>query len=223
MPHRYGPEAPDWSKPYMNPPDERPRAVPGFQVEAVAENAATVTLEQLRLMLQAMLADRFKLEFHRETQEVPIYVLGIANGGIKFKEATGEESLPTADFSTLGTAGGPTLRGRSRISKLAQFVSAFINPTGFITGEVASHAEDRTGLPGVYEYELVLPIPGGGSRGANPAPQGRVNDTAAGRSFAWRAPALAEALEEQLGLKMQLQNVRSEVLVVDKVEKPSEN
>ena len=222
VPHRYGPQTPDWSKPYMNPLGERPRGSTMFQVSATAENAATVTLEQLRQMVQSMLAERFKLEFHLETQEVPIYALVMGNSGIKFKESSGDESLPAADFSTLASAGGPTLRGKSKISNLAQFVSAFINPIGFVTGDLASHVEDKTGLAGIYEYELVLPVPGGGSRGQNAAPPGAPEDTAT-RSFGWRAPAMADALEHQLGLRLQRQKISAEVLVVDKVDLPSEN
>jgi uncharacterized protein (TIGR03435 family) len=206
----------------MNPPNERPRAATQFQIEAAADDPANVTVEQLRQMVQTMLATRFNLESHRETQEAPVYMLTIANSGIKFKEASGEEYLPPPDFSTLGSAGGPTLRGKSTMTKLAQFVTAFINPLGFVTGDLPSHVEDKTGLTGLYEYELVLPVPGGGARGENSASPVAAADTAT-RSFGWRAPAMADALEHQLGLRMQLQKVKTEVLVVDKVERPSEN
>jgi uncharacterized protein (TIGR03435 family) len=228
MPHRMGPDTPDWSRPLSNAVNERPRGTVLYQIEAAAENPSTVTLEQLRQMMRTMLVDRFKLESHVEMQEAPIYAMVIANGGIKFKETTdksGEEYMLTPSGRG-GPTGGPILRGKSRLDKLAQFVSGFINPLGMITGELASHAEDKTGLTGIYEYELALPLPGGGARGPDGGivrpPTASAPDQPT-RSYGWRAPAMSNELEHQLGLKLQLQKVRAEVLMVDKVERPTEN
>lgn len=75
----------------------------------------------------------------------------------------------------------------------------------------------------LIEYQLVMPVPGGASgRGANPVPQGIAGGRAS-QSFAWRGPAFADAMLDQLGLEMKVEKSPLEVLVLDQVEKPSEN
>src|SRR6185436_2794595 len=60
-----------------------------YDVSAKAENPTTEA--QLKLMLQNMLADRFKLRFHHETREVPAYALIVGKNGARLEQATGAE------------------------------------------------------------------------------------------------------------------------------------
>jgi uncharacterized protein (TIGR03435 family) len=105
-----------------------------FQVEAASADPSTTTRQQLRQMLQAMLADRFKLEVHRETQESPGYALVVAGNGPGLKEIAGEYDEETRFLSP----------GRSTMGKLAQRLAHEIN----------SPVVDKTGLAGAYEYRL---------------------------------------------------------------------
>lgn len=80
---------------------------------------------------------------------------------------------------------------------------------------------DKTGLSEVYDYEFYLPLPQAGQRGNGP---GQIaGPPTPAEVFAWRAPAIATALEKQLGLRLQAEKVRAEVIVVDQVEKPTPN
>jgi len=222
VPHAYGPDTPEWTRPYTNPSGP-PRQPDPFQIDAVAEDPTTVTTEQLRQMVQTMLTERFKLKSHREMRDVPGYSLVVAKNGTKLKPVSGEEELPFVDYSTIPSLGGPTLRGKTKVDKLIQFVNGFINPTGFVTSQLPSYVTDKTGLTGIYEYQMIMPVPGGAAgRSTNPVPQGIPGDRASG-SFAWRGPAFAEAMKDQLGLEMKEEKGPIEILVVDHVEKPSEN
>jgi uncharacterized protein (TIGR03435 family) len=58
-----------------------------YFITAKAEGEAIRTRDEFREMLQTLLADRFRLKFHRETREIPVYALVVANGGPKFKES----------------------------------------------------------------------------------------------------------------------------------------
>jgi len=173
-----------------------------------------------------MLTKRFKLESHRETQEVSGYVLSVGNAPLKLKEVSGDPTPLNVDFSNPGR---PTVRGRSTIDQFASLVMGFTNPVGYVDKGVPAYVANRTGLTGIYEWEFVLPIPGGSDRrgggpaGANATPNPPSGPRSVAQRFAWRGPAMAEAVEDQLGLRMQLQNSPVEVLVIDRIEMPSSN
>jgi uncharacterized protein (TIGR03435 family) len=190
-----------------------------LQVEAVAENAATVTTDEMKQMIQTMLSDRFNLKFHREMQEIPGYVLLVAKNGPKLKIVSGNDEVLTRGNSP----GQPVIGGRSKMDGIVRWISAFINPTGVITDGLPSYVVDKTGLLELYEYEFYLPLPGGGQRGNGPAQGQAAGPPSAAQVFAWRAPAMSAALEEQLGLRLQAEKVRTEVIVVDHADKPSPN
>lgn len=89
-------DAPHWAvtpEPFDQPAN-------AFQIEAVAGNPATATLEDLRSMVRAMLAGRFKLEIHHETQDSPGYALVIAKNGpkLKLKDPSVPEESPGLDL-----------------------------------------------------------------------------------------------------------------------------
>jgi uncharacterized protein (TIGR03435 family) len=94
------------------------------------------------------------------------------------------------------------------VEQLAQFLTQLI----FIrNGPIV----DKTGLAGIYDYEFTLRSTGGGQRG--PAGEPRGGGPPSG------VDALSDALEDQLGLRLQAQKVSVDVLVIDEAEKPSEN
>ena len=67
-----------------------------FDIVANAPGEGTPTGDDVRRMLQTLLADRFQLKLHRETKERPVYALVVAKNGPKLKE-----SAPDKEFSTL--------------------------------------------------------------------------------------------------------------------------
>src|SRR5262249_21086611 len=117
-----------------------------FFIEAVADNPATATAEELRRMLQTMLLDRFGLKFHRETRQVQGYALVVAKNGPKIKEVSGPYESPRSVFDE---AVRRSIRGSP---KLTELVDVFL-PAVF------GRLVDRTGLTGIYHYDFLAPLP----------------------------------------------------------------
>jgi len=144
-------------------------------------------------MLQALLADRFKLTIHRETRELPIYTLVVGKGGAKLQEAM-------ADEKSSSTYGPQSITGESRsIANLAQLLSV----------SVGHPVVDKTGLAGNYDFKLKWAPEDGQA-------------ASAGASESDSAPAsVFTAVQEQLGLKLVSGKGPVEIVVIDHVERPS--
>lgn len=162
-----------------------------YDVIGKAEGEATRSVEQFRPMLQALLADRFKLAMHREMRELPVYVLALGKNGPKMVAVDGADPGPMSSSGTPGHLSAPKLS----MARLA----------GFLTGmpELRNLVLDETGLTGTYTFNLEWSPENGR------APSG--------------GPSLFTALQEQLGLKVESGKRPVEHLVIDHVEKPSEN
>jgi len=147
-------------------------------------------------MLRNVLADRFKLQFHREQKQVPGYSMVIAEGGSKMKAVSGEyvESLLV-------------YQGRSTLDKLARTLSLFL-PGGPVI--------DKTGLSGAYEYSIepfppLAPQVNPGTRGGSAGPDERVK-------------YVNSQMEEKLGLRLQPEkSVTVDAIVIYSVEPPTPN
>jgi uncharacterized protein (TIGR03435 family) len=159
----------------------------------VAKAAGPASESQLLLMLQTLLAERFKLVFHREPKEMPVYALVVAKNGPKIKEAKDEGA------TQVGAGDGEGV-GFERA------------PIGMLAGVVAQSVDrpvtDDTGLKGLYSFRLVW-----AQDDRQPKPNAEPGD----------APSIFTALQEQLGLKLESRRAMVEILVIDRVEKPAEN
>ena len=190
------------------------------------------TQEQFRLMLQDLLIQRFGLRFHRGQKIVPAYDLVLATGGPKFKESdpqTGASPPGPLQSRTLvvGKDGFPMLpngvnyrasfkNGRNRFSArltMAQFAGRMERETG-------RPVRDRTGLQGTYDLKLDYSVEGlGGQRWVARAQQGLSADAPDDGG-----PTLFNALQRQLGLKLEDRKEPFDVIVIDHLEKvPTEN
>jgi uncharacterized protein (TIGR03435 family) len=174
-----------------------------------------IGIQRLQQTLQEFLADRYKLTLHRETKNLPIYELVVADGGSKLKEAktaflnpngiNGPEGpLPSKGMMTMGP-GELTDRGATLAPLLEQ-----------LSMQLGHTVLDKTGLKGNYDFSLRW-SPGPSEAGMNKlmgiAPATDASSTSSG-------PTLFDALEEQLGLKLVPQTAPMQVLVIDHVEKP---
>jgi uncharacterized protein (TIGR03435 family) len=177
------------------------RAVPGsgkiqrFDIEARAGDAANVTKDQLAQMLQSMLADRFKLKVRRETEDVDGFALVVAKNGPQLKQASGDEEPPHASDSIGSNGANIVIKGKSSLDKLADYLL----PT------FGQPVVDKTKLTGMYEYTLKLHQP-------QPLASSDPYD-----------PPASTALQEQLGLRVEPMKVPITTIVIEQVEKPSEN
>jgi len=182
--------------------DDQVSGLPGwassdtFDIEAKIDEETLSALQKLppkeqfrqrQFMLQALLADRFKLQAHRETKEMPVYALVVAKGGLKLKE-----SHAIAGMSSSG--GGRITIAAGRLDDLAFS----------LTNDVDRIVANKTGYTGKYDVDLKW------------TPDDRQGTPDAG-------PSIFTALEEQLGLKLIPTKGPVDVLVVEHVERPSEN
>jgi uncharacterized protein (TIGR03435 family) len=169
-----------------------------FSVIAKADRP--VPVEQLRLMLRTLLAERLKLSLHRETRDMPVYVLSVAPGGPKFhqsakhgddraRQSGSNAALPVMEFE------GASMRGLTEV--LGQ--------------QLYSLLVDETGLPGTYDFTF---------------DESRYQDYVSGPDAMGRAVmdgAISRALQD-IRLKLETKRRPVEVLVIDHAEKtPVEN
>jgi uncharacterized protein (TIGR03435 family) len=156
-------------------------------------------------MLQALLEDRFKLQFHRERKEIPTYWLAIAQGGPKLlDEKEGAEAMAALEKD----GKSPFKPGLASITKpcdLPEFAERLGRP-------LDRPILDKTGIQGRFwcQVEWVPDL----------APEGAGDGRR--RPF-YVGPSLLSALEDQMGLSLEERTAPVEILVVDHVEQPSEN
>ncbi|MGA3240279.1 MAG: TIGR03435 family protein [Bryobacteraceae bacterium] len=154
-------------------------------------------MPQMRAALQALLADRFQLVIRRETRMIPGYALVVAKNGFKLKKTADEGH---ADFSSN--------RGKLTAHQISMELLA-----RNLSGNLSSPVVDMTGIKGVYDLtlewtpdEVQSPVKAGGE----------ATEPAVG-------PSIFTALQEQLGLKLEIQKTPIEMLVIDRIEKPAAN
>lgn len=158
---------------------------------------------QVQLMVQSLLADRFKLKVNRETKELPVYALVVARNGPKFVEDSAHPEIDAISARGRGKVEAIS----SRVGNLVWFLS--IQPE--LEGRLVV---DKTELRSYYSFTLqwapeTLSASSGQSANSEPFDSSR--------------PPLFVAIQEQLGLKLEPAKGPVEVLVIDHVERPSEN
>src|SRR5580700_10398518 len=210
------------------------------------------TKEQFRLMLQNLLAERFKLAIHREQKEMQVYDLVVVKGGLKIKEAV-EEPAKDADadapLPVLGGRGGrgPNLDkdgypiipkgckgcimvvggGKARMHMEKETMQGFAD---MLADQQDRPVTDATGLKGKYDFDVTFDMDRVGmGRGGPPPPSGGGVAAASGSDSPLSADSelgvpLAGAIQSQLGLKLESKKGQVEMIVVDHAEKvPTEN
>jgi uncharacterized protein (TIGR03435 family) len=170
-----------------------------FDVNAKARGPAEDP--ELMLMLQSLLAERFKLTFHHEKKEYQGYVLVIAKGGLKIQPVEpGEASSNSSSNDKRASMDA----GHIPMSKLADILSRSLR----------APVEDATGATGVYSFKLEWTPDDQSAR--VPSRDGAALPVEEG-------PSIYTAIQTKLGLKLEPRKVPMDVLVIDSAEKPSEN
>lgn len=178
-----------------------------FDISAKPDKPGLPNVNQMKVMLQALLVERFSLDFHKDKRELPAYAITVAKGGSKIQKET-NAPVPLPGF------GGVPQRGFNvRNATLAEFAS--VMQAQFMDQPVV----DQTEL-GDTRYTFILKFtPDAGMRpfgGAAPPEAPPAQDADA-------PPDLYLAMEQQLGLRMQKTKTPVDVMVVEKIEKPSAN
>jgi uncharacterized protein (TIGR03435 family) len=198
------------------------------------------TPEQFSLMLQHMLAERFKLIAHKGTKQEVSYELTVAPGGPKLKEAadapaakaapTNPERPRTQNLDKNGFPAPPAGSGATHSSKdgitrstfhempilaFARMLAQGLNTESIVpapgTITIVPRVEDKTGLSGKYDFTLEYEGP----------PLGRL----AGQTEDPRGVSyISSVLEKQIGLRLEQKKSTVDVIVIDRIEKePTEN
>jgi uncharacterized protein (TIGR03435 family) len=190
--------------------DEKVQGGPSWlekdQFDVIAKTAKSTTPDTVKPMLQALLADRFKLVVHNDTKPMPIFALTVGKGKHKLKEAASatdsgcvprtEPANPTppTPFYIIATCHNMTMEAFAPL--LRQFAG------GYLTNPVI----DSTGLKGNWDFEFKW------------SPRNLVGTAGAD------GITIFDAMEKQLGLKLEAQKAPTAVIVVDSVnEKPTDN
>lgn len=168
----------------------------GDSYDILAKTGDPAPVSQLRIMLQDLLAKRFKLAVHRETKMLPVYELVVAKGGSKLPAANNGASRPLVHAAE----SLPRIRNDSFLfsdASTAEFAQMLSQLRGIDLPVI-----DRTGITGTFDIVL------------KSAPSvNREGDSA----------ALFAIIQEQLGLKLVAAKAPIEVVVIDHAEKPSKN
>src|SRR5208337_1943145 len=176
--------------------------------------------EQLRLMVQSLLADRFKLKLSRETKELPVYALVVAKNGPKLQEAKPGDTYPNGIKGPDGRPAGGAGMMRMGPGQLTGQGLPMASLAHLLSEQLGRTILDQTELKGKYDFTLQwtpdqslagMPMgPEGGKPGTDNAPPPESS-----------GPSIFTAIQEQLGLKLESTKGPVEIIVIDHVEHPS--
>jgi uncharacterized protein (TIGR03435 family) len=175
-----------------------------YDIDAKPDTEGTPNKQQLQAMVQKLIADRFSLKFHQDKRELPVYVLSVAKTGAKLTKSENQG----------GGLPGFGLRGMGALMVHNSTMSEFV---GMMQETVMDRPViDQTELKGKYDFTLNWTPDDsqfGGMPAKMPPPVDNTNPP----------PNLYTAIQEQIGLKLDATKAPADVMVVDHVEKPSEN
>lgn len=175
-----------------------------FDMNAKAERPST--FEQMHLMLQNLLLDRFQLRFHQQAKEAPVYALVVDKAGFGMKRHDPQNAgEPFIDQAIIHFPQTDRHAKSASMSYLAWRLSIALDRP----------VVDHTNLPGSYDFDLSFTreLPPGMS------PNALVN----GERIDTSGPTIFEALRKQLGLSLESQKALGDAFVTDHADQPSEN
>jgi uncharacterized protein (TIGR03435 family) len=174
-----------------------------WDISAKPDQSGMPSVTQLSKMVQKLLEDRYQLTFHREKKELSVYAIMVAKSGSKLAKSEAQGNLPGF--------GGPPGNIGARNTTLEEFA-------GFLQARVLDRpVVDQTGLSGRFDLQLKYAPDAAQQAQAGPgapAPAPAVNTD---------LPDLFAAFQQQLGLKLESTKAQVDVMVIDKLTKPSEN
>jgi uncharacterized protein (TIGR03435 family) len=174
-----------------------------FDVEGRAGRPSS--LRQLQEMFQTLVADRFRLQFHRETKQLPAFALTVDKTGPKLTANDNPDEVGDVSVGpSTGKLPGMYVR-KASMSYLCWHLAQF--------PDVGRPVLDRTDLKGYYDFKLEF------------APQtgGMMADGGGEAPHTFFGPSIFTALREQLGLKLVPEKGPVEIFVIDRIERPSSN
>jgi uncharacterized protein (TIGR03435 family) len=174
-----------------------------YDIVAVTPGEVRPTHDEQMAMLRNLLADRFKLTFHREQKEFSIYELEVAKGGPKLKASTASADAPVALISTVYPQRMVLPARNATMSDLVSLMQRAMLDRPVV---------DKTGLSGRFDFDLEWA----------PDETQFGGEVPIASADAPTAP-LFTAIQQQLGLKLEATRGPVDALIVDEAERPSEN
>jgi uncharacterized protein (TIGR03435 family) len=167
-----------------------------WDVDGVPDVPGHSSLQQLQSLVRKILAERFGLTTHLETREMSVYAITLAKGGAKLEKSAGNPDGPM-DENDNDNGGQRTVHmTNATIGELGLLMKFFLDRP----------VVDQTGLATRYDFQLKYTF----------------DDTKA-PTDGTAAPSLFTAIQEELGLKLEPVKAPTDVMVIDKVERPSAN
>jgi len=186
-----------------------------YRIDATLDDAITRWLQQLsppersertRKMLQELLADRFNLRVSRTRQERSVYELSLLAGGPKFKQAAADDKYENGIGDGEISGAGVTQLTPGQFTGQGIPISRFVENLEFLS---QGFILDRTGLSGRYDIKLIWD-PNQAFEPSNAQPDSEHS-------------SIYSSIRDQLGLKLQPTKAIVESIVVESVQRPSEN
>jgi uncharacterized protein (TIGR03435 family) len=180
--------------------------------DIVAKLPEGTTKDQIPEMLQALLADRFKMTVHKESRLMPIYALVVGKAGAKLKNSDTD-----GNFNMMMTPKGRQMTGKASLDRFAELLSKTLDrPVVNLTELKGTYDIDLTWTPDETDtLNAKMIARTGGAMGGPGEPRS---------SDGSDAPTLFVALQETMGLKLEARKAPGEMIVVDHAEKiPIEN
>jgi uncharacterized protein (TIGR03435 family) len=176
-----------------------------YDITAKPDVSGQPNVAQMKVILQKLVADRLEFKFHREKRELNVYALTVLKTGKKFNKSERDPNSNPGLFF-----GAPRVTLNVTNATMGEF-------TNILQGAVLDKpVVDQTGLTEKYDFQLKFtPDPGmmQGLGGGGPPPADNVD----------APPDLFTAIQQQLGLKLESTKAPADVIVVDHIDRPSEN
>jgi uncharacterized protein (TIGR03435 family) len=162
---------------------------------------------QMKILIQKLMADRFQLKFHREKKELSVYAITVTKAGSKITKSQADPNSNPGLFFGRGPTGTSFNVRNATMAEVASVLQGSVLDKPVV---------DQTGLAEKYDFTLTFTPDASQMTGFGPQPP-------AAADAADAAPDIFAAFERQLGLKLESTKAPADVLVIDKVEKPSAN
>jgi uncharacterized protein (TIGR03435 family) len=174
-----------------------------YDIVAVPTEAGVPNADQVRIMIQKLLADRFKLKFHKDKRELAAYLLTVGKNGPSLKPTEQKGQLPNFHYRPVDT--GLTLFAtNATMTDFTGFLQLFVLDRPVV---------NQAGIAGRFDFQCTFTPDDSQFNGHSPL---------SSQSDA-TAPSLYEALQQQLGLKLSAERTSVDVIAIDHMEQPSEN
>jgi uncharacterized protein (TIGR03435 family) len=177
-----------------------------YDIAAVPDQEGDPNLQQLRTMVRKLVADRFKLTFHHDKRDLSAFVLTVGKNGQKLTPTQVSGPLPGLAFRP-GPTGLTLIVVNGKISDFTSFLQMLVLDRPVV---------DQTGVQGSFDFSFTFTPDDSLFNGHPPQTPAQIDTANA-------APGFFEAIQQQIGLKLDAQKTPVDVIAIDHVEKPSAN